>query len=130
MGGMAQRVAPVRLQQPRRFTTKIKEIMKLMTPHSVCFFNDPIQITVSVSVRVNLRKHTQSCDRFKKKSSVNVPLFYTVILVVWLKHILDLPQGRGDGPKANRSRASEAARVKAELDCVTLWVCFAYMPKP
>ena len=38
-------------------------------------------------------------------------------------------QGRGDGPKASTSWASEAARVKAELDCVTLWVCFAYMPK-
>jgi len=24
----------------------------------------------------------------------------------------------------------EAARVKAELDCATLWVCFAYIPKP
>jgi len=26
-------------------------------------------------------------------------------------------------------RVIEAARVKAELDCATLWVCFAYMPK-
>ena len=34
-------------------------------------------------------------------------------------------QGRGDGPKASTSWASEAARVKAELDCATLWVCFA-----
>jgi len=24
----------------------------------------------------------------------------------------------------------EAARAKAELDCATLWVCFAYIPKP
>jgi len=39
-------------------------------------------------------------------------------------------QGRGDGPKASTSWASEAARAKAELDCATLWVCFAYMPKP
>jgi len=37
---------------------------------------------------------------------------------------------RGDGPKASTSCASEAARVKAELDCAALWVCFAYMPKP
>ena len=39
-------------------------------------------------------------------------------------------QGRGDGPKASTSWASEATRVKAELECATLWVCFAYMPKP
>ena len=39
-------------------------------------------------------------------------------------------QGRGDGPKASTSWASEAARVTAELGCATLWVCFAYMPKP
>jgi len=40
------------------------------------------------------------------------------------------PQGRGGGPKASTSWASEAARAKAESDCATLWVCFAYMPKP
>ena len=39
-------------------------------------------------------------------------------------------QGRDNGPKASTSRASETARVKAELDCATLWVCIAYMPKP
>ena len=32
---------------------------------------------------------------------------------------------RGDGPRASTSCASEAARVKAELDYATLWVCFA-----
>jgi len=31
---------------------------------------------------------------------------------------------------ASTSWASLAARAKAELDCATLWVCFAYMPKP
>jgi len=48
------------------------------------------------------------------------------ILNCWVNKV----QGRGDGPKASMSRASEAARVKAELDCATLWVCFAYMLKP
>ena len=43
---------------------------------------------------------------------------------------LKFKQGRGDGPKASTSWASEAARVKAELDCATVWVCFAYVPKP
>jgi len=42
----------------------------------------------------------------------------------------DHGDGRGDGPKASTSWASEAARAKAELDCATLWVCFAYMLKP
>jgi len=44
--------------------------------------------------------------------------------------ISSLNQGRGDGPKASTSWESEAAQVKAELDCATLWVCFAYIPKP
>jgi len=44
--------------------------------------------------------------------------------------VSNLMQGRGDGSKASTSWVSEAARVKAELDCATLRVCFAYMPKP
>ena len=44
--------------------------------------------------------------------------------------ITSATQGRGGGPKASTSWASEAARAKAELDCATLWVCFAYKPKP